>query len=380
MKFGKQIILSFIFMIGLTVEMRAQDQPLSYQIVLETKGEYNNLDKKSKINPGNNMNIDDFAVLSQLYPILQFNTGSGDLGTKLGIEANLRNYNFEKDSTDLLLQELYSQFIFKDKHYLVFGKKRLDWGSGMIWNPTNFFVQKDPLRTQNRLEGIFMLNYSYLFGQNTFSIYLFPDKKKEDFKAAIKYDYSKDRVDASISFVEYGKYQQFGCDVSYGGNLFTLYGEGVLRNFTKSYRINTDGILPAPDRMEKRFRGEFVVGTSVVFNTQVSFRGEYRFREDYLNKQQVRLFEQHLPDNLMIWDAISISKHTLFASFDYRDTYGRWSANMRTFYDPLSNQLIVSPLGILTMNNFQIEASTLFYNNKLSIHNFQSTILLSCFF
>lgn len=380
MKFGKQIILSFIFMMGLTVEMRAQDQPLSYQIILETKGEYNNLDKKSNINPGNNMNIDDFAVLSQFYPILQFNTRSGDLGTKLGIEANLRNYNFEKDSTGLLLQELYSQFTFKDKHYFVFGKKRLDWGSGMIWNPTNFFVQKDPLRTQNRLEGIFMLNYSYLFGQNTFSIYLFPDKKKEDFKAAIKYDYSKDRVDASISFIEYGKYQQFGCDVSYGGNLFTLYGEGVLRNFTKSYRINKDGVLLAPDRMEKRFRSEFVVGTSVVFNTHVSFRGEYRFREDYLNKQQVLLFEKHLPDNLMIWDAISISKHTLFASFDYGDTYGRWSANMRTFYDPLSNQLILSPLGVLTMNNFQIEASILFYNNKLSIHNFQSTILFSCFF
>ncbi|OJV78639.1 MAG: hypothetical protein BGO34_07485 [Bacteroidia bacterium 44-10] len=347
---------------------------------METKGEYNNLDRKSKINPDNWMNIGDFAALSQLYPILQFNSRSGDLATRLGVEANLRSYNFEKDSTRLLIQELYSQFTFKDKHYFVFGKKRLDWGSGMIWNPTNFFIQKDPLRTQNRLEGIFMLNYSYLFSESAISIYLFPDKKKENFKAAIKYDYSKDRIDAAVSFVEYGKYQQVGLDLSYGGNLFTFYGEGVLRNFSKSYKIDDNNILQIPDNRKKTFSSEFVVGGSVVFNMHLSFRGEYRFREDYLDKSQIRLFENQLPDNLMIWDAISVSKHTLFASFDYRDTYSRWSANLRTFYDPLSNQLIVSPLGVLTMNNFQIEASTIFYNNKLSIHNFQSTILLSCFF
>lgn len=382
MKTIKRIVISFILVLGLTgnISLWSQDQSLSYQVILETKGEYNNLDRKSKINPDNWMNIGDFAALSQLYPILQFNSRSGDLATRLGVEANLRSYNFEKDSTRLLMQELYSQFTFKDKHYFVFGKKRLDWGSGMIWNPTNFFIQKDPLRTQNRLEGIFMLNYSYLFSESAISIYLFPDKKKGNFKAAIKYDYSKDRIDAAVSFVEYGKYQQVGLDLSYGGNLFTFYGEGVLRNFSKSYKIDDNGILQIPDNRKKTFSSEFVVGGSVVFNMHLSFRGEYRFREDYLDKSQIRLFENQLPDNLMIWDAISVSKHTLFASFDYRDTYSRWSANLRTFYDPLSNQLIVSPLGVLTMNNFQIEASTIFYNNKLSIHNFQSTILLSCFF
>lgn len=382
MKTIKRIVISFILVLGLAsnISLWSQDQSLSYQVILETKGEYNNLDRKSKINPDNWMNIGDFAALSQLYPILQFNSRSGDLATRLGVEANLRSYNFEKDSTRLLIQELYSQFTFKDKHYFVFGKKRLDWGSGMIWNPTNFFIQKDPLRTQNRLEGIFMLNYSYLFSESAISIYLFPDKKKENFKAAIKYDYSKDRIDAAVSFVEYGKYQQVGLDLSYGGNLFTFYGEGVLRNFSKSYKIDNNGILQIPDNRKKTFSSEFVVGGSVVFNMHLSFRGEYRFREDYLDKSQIRLFENQLPDNLMIWDAISVSKHTLFVSFDYRDTYSRWSANLRTFYDPLSNQLIVSPLGVLTMNNFQIEASTIFYNNKLSIHNFQSTILLSCFF
>ncbi len=382
MKTIKRIVISFILVLGLAsnISLWSQDQSLSYQVILETKGEYNNLDRKSKINPDNWMNIGDFAALSQLYPILQFNSRSGDLATRLGVEANLRSYNFEKDSTRLLIQELYSQFTFKDKHYFVFGKKRLDWGSGMIWNPTNFFIQKDPLRTQNRLEGIFMLNYSYLFSESAISIYLFPDKKKENFKAAIKYDYSKDRIDAAVSFVEYGKYQQVGLDLSYGGNLFTFYGEGVLRNFSKSYKIDDNNILQIPDNRKKTFSSEFVVGGSVVFNMHLSFRGEYRFREDYLDKSQIRLFENQLPDNLMIWDAISVSKHTLFASFDYRDTYSRWSANLRTFYDPLSNQLIVSPLGVLTMNNFQIEASTIFYNNKLSIHNFQSTILLSCFF
>lgn len=376
----KRIICSLTFVVVLITSIYTQNPILFYQIILETKGEYNSIDKKSEVNPDNRMNIDDFVTLSQLYPIFRFTVKSGELDIKSGIEANLKSYNFDKDSTDFLFQELYAQFTFKDKHYFTFGKKRLDWGSATIWNPTNFFVQKDPLRTQNRLEGIFMLNYSYLFGQSAISAYLFPNKKKEDFKAAIKFDYTKDRVDAGISFVEYGKYQQLGFDISYGGNFFTLYGEGVLRNFTKSYKVDDNGILLTPDNSKKRFRGELAAGASVVFNADISVRGEYRFREDYLNKQQIRLFENSLPDNLIIWDPISISKHTLFASIDYKDTYGKWSANIRTFYDPLSKQLILSPLGVLTMNNFQIEASTQFYNNKISTYNFQSTILLSCFF
>lgn len=377
---SNRIYIVFLLHVLCFSAVYAQSEGFSYQVILETKGEYNNLDKGSEVNPDNAMNISDFTALSQLYPILKFKTASDKIGTELGVEMNLKNYDFEKDSTKLLFQELYSQFTIRDKHYIVFGKKRLDWGSGMIWNPTNFFVQKDPLRTQNRLEGIFMLNYSYLFGQNSVSVYVFPDKKAKNTKAAIKFDYTKDKVDGSLSFVEYGDRQQFGFDLTYGGTIYTLYAEGVLRNYTKSYKVDKDGRLITPEDSQRSFKAEVVAGGSVVFNSNISVRGEYRFREDYLSKNEIGTYIDYLPANMLIWDPISIGKHTLFGSFELSDTYGRWSCNLRSFYDPLSKQLIVSPLGVLSMNNFQVEVSTMFFNNELSIHNFQSSVVLSCFF
>lgn len=358
----------------------AQESKFDYQIILETKGEYNNIDKESKVNLDNWMKLEEFSSLSQLYPILEFKNTWGNLDTKLQVEGNIKNYNFEKDSTDFSFQELYTQFDLRGKHFFVFGKKRLDWGTGMIWNPTNFFIQKDPVRTQNRLEGIFMLNYSYLFGQNTLSIYVFPENKASDFKAAIKYDYSKERIDASLSFVEYGKYQQFGYDISYGGNLFTAYSEGVLKNYTKGFLLNESGELIMPTDRKKKFRSEFVFGTTMILNSHFSFSGEYHFREDYLGKDNIKLYKKHLPANTEVFDPLSIGKHTVFGNIEYKETYSRWSINLRSFYDILSNQLAISPIGTLSLNNFQIELTTMFYNNSIAVHNLQTSLLVSCYF
>lgn len=376
----KQVLLMVFFYTMLVRLSLAQEAKFDYQVILETRGEYNDIDKRSEVNPDNWMGLNEFSSSSQLYPIGEFKNTWGNLKVRMQVEANIKNYNFDKDSTDFSFQELYSQFQLKEKHFFVFGKKRLDWGTGMIWNPTNFFIQKDPVRTQNRLEGIFMLNYSYLFGQNTFSLYLFPEKDGKDFKAAVKYDYSKERIDASLSFVEYGKFQQFGYDISYGGDLFTAYVEGVLKNYTKNFSLRRDGIAVSPQNRSKKFRSEFVSGTTVIFNSHISFSGEYRFREDCLGRKDIELYKRYLPANSALFDPLSMGKHTLFGNIEYRETFSRWAVNVRSFYDISSNQLVVSPVGTLSLNNFQIELTSLFYTNSIAIHNRQTSLLISCFF
>lgn len=377
---GKHII-AIVLLSNMAMQFSlAQESKFNYQMILETKGEFNDMDEKSKVNPNNWMDLDDFSSQSQLYPILEFRNTWDDLNIKLQIEANIKNYNFDKDSTDFSFQELYTQFGLRGKHFFVFGKKRLDWGTGMIWNPTNFFIQKDPIRTQNRLTGVFMLNYSYLFGQNALSIYLFPGKKEEDFKAAIKYDYSKERIDASFSFVEYGNYQQLGYDISFGGNLFIAYSEGILKNYTKNPKFESDGTVIPPQNRRKKFRSEFVLGTTLIFNPHISFSSEYRFREDYLGKKDLKLYKKNLPANSELFDPLSMGKHTVFGNIEYKETYSRWSANLRSYYDISSNQLTLSPVAVLSLNNFQIELTSLFYNNSISIHNWQTSLLVSCFF
>lgn len=362
------------------VEAGAQENPLSYQVILETRGEYNNLDKQSQVNPQNRMQIDVFTSITQLYPILKFSETFGAVTTRLQAEADIRNFNLDKDSTDFFMQELYAQFSVSDRHFWVIGKKRLDWGTGMIWNPTNFHIRKDPLRTQNRLEGIFMASYSFLFKSSTWSAYLFPAKRKEEVRAALRYEYSGNRVDAGISLLEEGRYQQFGYELSYGADRFTLYSEGVLRNRARSYTIGKTGTLVAPGEWRKRFRGEWVAGTMCSVNAHISVSAEYRFRQEGLGREEIDVYKRHLPEHPVLFDPLSVGKHSLFGSMDWKDTYGRWSAQLRTFYDPVSGQWMISPLGIWTMNNFQVELSVMGYNRDLAIHRFQSAAVISCFF
>lgn len=380
-----KIMYRFYFLIPvllslLTLKTAAQKPEVSWQIILEAKGEYNDLNHHSRVNPENGMNLREFNSLTQLYPILKFTDDFHLFRTTLQIEAGISNYNFAKDSTDFIFQELYIQWSMRDKHYFVIGKKRLDWGTGTIWNPTNFFIQKDPLRTQNRLEGIFMINYAFLFAGSACNLYIFPDKDRKDFKFALKYEYTGNRFDASISFLENGKYQQFGYDFAYGGNRFTLYAEGVWKNFTKSFRIREDGSLTPPYARKKKFRGEFVVGGSVNLNSRWSLLAEYRYRQDYPDRRQMEWYTCHLPANPELFDPVSMGRHSLFCNLGFTDLYDRWSVTCRAFFDPSSRQWTVSPLGIWKMNNFQLELSAMGFGPSLSVYDLQTTLLISCYF
>lgn len=360
--------------------MWGQTTDFNYQIILESRAQYNNLDKKSKVNPGNTLNIEELTSTTQLYPIIKFEHKMNELSTYLQVEGNVTNYNFSKDSIRFDFQELYLQFSYKEQHHFSLGKRRLDWGTGMLWNPTNFYVQKDPFRTQNRLEGIYQATYTLLLPNGTVQGYVFPEKHLKDFSYALKFDYYGSRIDASLSFLQYMRYQQFGFDLSYGGDIFTAYTEGVFRNYSKSYRVGEDGQLIVPSTKRNKYRTEIVAGGSVNFNVHISFRGEYRFREDYLNRNDVNRFESGLPNHAIIYDAISVGKHSLFGNLEWKELYDRFFIQMRSFYDPVSCQLIVSPLFIWKINNFQVELSSMVYNNSLALFNYQGSLLISCHF
>lgn len=360
--------------------LRAQETAFDYQLILESQGQYNHLDKHSAVNLDNRMNIEELTSVTRLYPVLKFSYEQNALSATLQTEGNLSNSDFSGDSVRFSFQELYVRFAYQEKHHITLGKRRLDWGSGMIWNPTNFYVQKDPFRTQNRLEGIFHAAYSSLFPGGALQAYLFPEKRLKDFSYGLKYDYYGTRLDASLSFLQYTRYQQFGYSLSYGGNRSTLYAEGVFRNYSKSYRVGKEGELLPPAEDRKRFHSEVVAGFSLNCNAHISLRGEYRFREDYLSRTEVKQFEAALPIHTLIYDAISVGKHSLFGSAEWKDLYDRYFIQARSFYDPVSTQLILSPLLIWKINNFQVELSALFYNNALAVFNYQGSLLLSCHF
>lgn len=373
----KKLIIVLINLCGFYGIICAQETDFNYQIILETKGEYNNPDKKSVLNPDNRMGFIEVSSVTQLYPILGFRHEQEKFSSLLQVEGNFCNPNFSGDSLSFIFQELYLQFTMNEKHYVSVGKRRLNWGSGMLWNPTNFYIQKDPFRTQNRLEGIFQASYSLLFPNGTLQAYVFPEKKIKDFSYAIKYDYYGNRIDASVSFLQYTRYQQFGYSASYGGNISTLYVEGVFRNYSKSYKVNENGILLSPLSNKKKFWTEVVAGFSVNFNAHLSFRGEYRFREDYLNNKEIKSFKNHLPEHSLIYDPISIGKHTVFGNLEWKNLYDQYFVQVRAFLDPISRQFIVSPLFIWKYKNLQTEVSGMIYNKAIPLFNYQGSVLLS---
>jgi hypothetical protein len=351
-----------------------------YQIILESKTTYSNRYNKSPINPDNIMDISDFSYVSELYPIMKFKNDIGRLKTILQIEGDIKNENLEK-STDFSFHELYAQLSYNDKHYFIAGKKRLDWGVGQIWNPTNFHIQKDPFRTENRLEGILMFNYSYLFKNKSINAYIFPDRKYKNFSYALKYDFSTEKINTELSFVQYMKYKQFNGGLTFAGDWLVNYFEGAIRNYSKCNKVDIDGnIYDVSSSDLKKFWAEVALGGSILFGKHITFRYEYRYRDDYLDKKDIQYFKKYLPNNTIIYDPISISKHSLFSSIEYHDLYDKWLASLRSYYDPWSKNLIVSPYGMVKTNNFQLEFTTMFYNRALSIYNFQSSILFVCFF
>lgn len=70
--FKRDILLIVLFAWFTAASISAQESRFDYQIILETKGAYNNIDQESKINFENRMKLDEFSSLSQLYPILGF--------------------------------------------------------------------------------------------------------------------------------------------------------------------------------------------------------------------------------------------------------------------------------------------------------------------
>lgn len=378
MYYAKVTIVCLLF--GIIGSVKAQNSSFDYQLILEMKGQYNGLDKESSVNPDNLMGIEELTSVTQLYPIMKFRYGQNKLSSLLQVEGNLINHNFSGDSVRFAFQELYAQFSYNEKHHITLGKRRLDWGSGMLWNPTNFYIQKDPFRTQNRLEGIFQMSYSFLFSNGLLQAYIFPEKRLKDFSYALKYDYYGNRLDASLSFLQYTRYQQLGYSLAYGGDLFTLHAEGVFRNYSKSYRVDEDGNLLLPPTDRKKIWTEAVFGFSMNANAHISLRGEYRFREDYLNRKEIKQFETYLPAHPMIYDSLSTGKHTVFGSIEWKDIYDQYFLQMRSFYDPVSEQLILSPLFIWKINNFQVEVTSMIYNNALALFNYQGSILISCHF
>jgi len=280
------------------------------------------------------------------------------------------------------LNELYVQYGISDRLYITFGKKRINWGTANVWNPSNPFLQKDPFRLDNRLEGIVLTDIEYIAPNLTLNAVFSPEKKLNRSTFAFKASSSIKSFSYSLSYAFLGdEKQQFGMDFSLGANNYTFYGEAIIRNFSNNGLVDSQGLPRVnPTRSDfQNMNSEFVIGAMVNVLPRTILISEYRYRSDFNTTESIENFKTFLPNNLALYDPISMGRHSFFSQISYMDSYSRYNINAGVFYDAITDQLLCIPGLVYNGNDFKIEINPFIYNSSLSIYDFQGRVILSFF-
>ncbi|PIF00816.1 MAG: hypothetical protein CR994_03975 [Maribacter sp.] len=349
----------------------------SYRIINENVFTYNVISESSAINPDNLLQLNELEIVNRFFPIGTF------IKKQIKLQVEPKIFLSPLDETlDFDLNELYVQYGISEKFYVTFGKKRINWGTANVWNPSNPFFQKDPFRLDNRLEGVVLTDLEYISKKFTLNALFSPEKKLNKSAFAIRFSSEIKSFSYSLGYAFLGdEKQQFSGDFSLGTSNFTFYGEGVLRNFSNTNLINPDGIAQiVPTRNDfKNMNSEFVLGTMLNILPRTILTSEYRYRSDFNSFKSIENFKTFLPENLSQYDPISMGRHSFFGQISYMDPYSKYNVNTSVFYDLITNQLLCSPGLIYNGDDFKLEINPFVYNNSLSIYDFQGRVILSFF-
>lgn len=373
----KFIYIAIVCILFLRIFMLSAQTDFSYRIINENVFTYNVISENSLVNPDNLLQLDELKIVNRFFSVGTFKKNKIRLQAEPKIFLNPLDEALEFD-----INELYVQYGLSDKLYVTFGKKRINWGTANVWNPSNPFLQRDPLRINNRLEGIVLTDLEYIATDYTMNAIFSPARQLNKSTFAFKVSSEIKSLSYSLSYAFLGdEKQQFGIDFSLGGDDFTYYGECVLRNFSNTNLIDSEGLLDITSIQNgfKNMNSEFVMGTMLNILPRTLLIAEYRYRGDFNTSQSIENFKRFLPNSLSIYDPISMGKHSFFGQISYMDSYTKYNLSTNVFFDPTTSQLLCSPGLVYNGDDFKLEINPFIYNNNLSIYDFQGRFILSFF-
>lgn len=373
----KFIYIAIACILFLRTFMLSAQTEFSYRIINENVFTYNVISENSLANPNNLLQLNELEIVNRFFPVGTFKKNK----IKLQVEPKIFLSPLD-EALEFDINELYLQYSISNKLYVTFGKKRINWGTANVWNPSNPFLQKDPLRIDNRLEGIVLTDLEYIAPNVTLNALFSPGERLNRSTFAFKASSDIKSLSYSFSYAFLGREkQQFALDFSLGADNFTFYGEGLLRNFSNSNLIDSEG-LPQITSIQNGFKNmnsEFVVGTMLNVLPRTILIAEYRYRSDFNTSRSIENFKKFLPNNLSIYNPISMGKDSFFGQISYMDSYSKYNLSANIFYDPITNQLLCSPGLVYNGDDFKLEINPFIYNNNLSIYDFQGRVILSFF-
>ena len=364
-----------MFFLGTSI-MSAQTE-FSYRIINENVFTYNVISENSLVNPDNLLHLNEQEIVNRFFPVGTFKKNNIKLQAEPKIFLNPLD-----ETLDFAINELYLQYGFSGKLYATFGKKRINWGTANVWNPSNPFLQKDPFRIDNRLEGIILTDLEYIGANFALNAIFSPAERLNRSTFAFKVSSEIKSLSYSFSYAFLGnEKQQYGIDFTLGADNFTFYSEGVYRNFSNSRLIDSEG-MPEINSIQNSFKNmnaEFVVGTMLNVLPRTILVAEYRYRSDFNTSESIENFKSFLPISLPSYDPISMGQHSFFGQISYMDNYSKYNLSTNIFYDLTTNQLLCSPGLVYNGDDFKLEINPFIYNNSLSIYDFQGRVILSFF-
>lgn len=332
----KAIYIAVVCILFLSTSMLRAQTEFSYRIINENVFTYNAISKNSFINPNNRLQLNELEIVNRFFPVGTFKKNKIRLQAEPKIFLSPLEEVLEFD-----INELYVQYGVSDKLYVTFGKKRINWGTANVWNPSNPFLQKDPFRIDNRLEGVTLMDFEYISKNLTLNALFSPKERLNRSTFALKASLEIKSLSYSFSYAFLGyEKQQFAVDFSLGADNFTFYGEGLLRNFSNSNLIDS-AVLSQNTSIQNGFENmnsEFVVGTMLNVLPRTILIAEYRYRSDFNTTQSIENFKNFLPNSLSIYDPISMGKHSFFGQISYMDSYSKYNLSANTFYDPITSR------------------------------------------
>lgn len=352
---------------------------LETEFIVDNYFYYRNIDDDSQINPNNTWNLAQEDFKGEFFPIFSY---EGE-ASKIQFESKLSYSTDSNEFNNYNVQELYYENQIYENLNFKFGKQLINWGSGLVWNPTNFYVQKNPLRLVNRLEGAESLNIEQQIGNYVVNYVVVSEEDEEGFNSAIKINRTEGSLVFDFSYAHLGQNNyQFGIDLNYAGDYFTLYSESSFSNYTNTYLVNSSGTIEESNG-DDYFSGLYlnsVLGGSIILSSAFTLAAEYNYRSDFNTDSTYIQFISNLPRNAQLYDAIGMGKHRIYTSLRYRDEYERFNVSVSIFHDFVTGQSTVFPSFQFNTGNFKLEFTNYFYNEDAPVYDFQSLLIFSLYF
>ncbi|MFX0133243.1 MAG: hypothetical protein ACFFDN_06335 [Candidatus Hodarchaeota archaeon] len=304
----KKIYLIIFFALFIN-KINAGEQ-FRYNITIDNRYFYNDIDENSKINPGNSAKLSNYA--NDLRAYLKFDFTKNKL-LNFHYQSLYNNYYSKTNNfkNHFYLFEGYWDYSLSDQILIRLGKQHAKWGSGYAWNPTNTIEpKKDPTQPEEIMEGITAAKIHFLYRDFYLTTIGLLNDESEKLEFALKVGALINEFD--ISFNCHRRYNRNwigGLDfVGFISDL-EIHGEFAAQKGSDRWYPDQYGQF---FQKSYKYIAKYLIGCSYTLSSNIMFILEYFRDEEGFNATEMKNFITYLPMTAPLYRAVNMQKNNLF--------------------------------------------------------------------